>query len=112
MEINNARTGSPQGKGSQRSQSESEPPIVGTFSGSSVEHGSYEIRASGEDRDKSNNVVTVQQSSEGIAGKIVRQLVEETDKQLAYHKEQVKALEERRKELKQFSEEYVNEEPE
>ena len=112
MEINNARTGTPQGKGSKRSQSESESSSMGTFSGSSVEHGSNQIRVSREDRDKSNIAVTVQQSPEGIAGKIVRQLVEETDKQLAYHKEQVKALEGRRKELEQISEEYVSEEPE
>jgi hypothetical protein len=39
-----------------------------------------------------------------VTGKIARQLIEETEKQLAYHKEQVEVLERRLQELNQIPE--------
>lgn len=112
MDSNNGRTRSAQGKGSERSKSKSEPSSMGTLSGASAEHGTHPIRASRKNSNKSNTVVAGEGSLEGISGKIIGQLVEETDKQLAYHKEQIKALEERRRELQQISEDQADKEPE
>jgi hypothetical protein len=73
---------------------------VGTFQGSSAKDGTDQIATSGEDSYKSNISATGEQSDTSIAGKIIRQLVDETEKQLAYHKSQVETLESRLEELK------------
>lgn len=79
---------------------ESRSRCMGTFQGFSAKDGTYQIATSGEDSYKSNISTTGEQSDTSISGKIIRQLVNETEKQLAYHKSQVETLESRLEELK------------
>ncbi|MEH2390034.1 MAG: hypothetical protein V7K14_30575 [Nostoc sp.] len=90
-------------QGSYRSQPEGTPRSMGTLSGPSTGYGTYQIPAFGEDRDKSDTLVAGQQSVSEIAGKLVSQLVEETEKQLAYYEQQSELLRNRLKELKQIA---------
>ena len=76
---------------------------LGEFSISSTEHGHDEVRASGENSEQGNTVTSAQQSLNGIPGKIAGQLITETEKQLAYHEQQVEVLKDRLQELKDFT---------
>ncbi|MBN3924020.1 hypothetical protein [Nostoc sp. NMS4] len=77
---------------------------MGAFPGTSSEYGSYKVGASREDSDKSNTVVTGGCTTSQIPGKLVSQLIDETEKQLAYYEEQVEVLKDRLKELKEIPE--------
>jgi hypothetical protein len=103
MEIKNGKQRSSEiRQGSQRGKFESESRSMGTFQSVSTEHGSYPVATAREDRDKANT--SRRKPINGISGKIVSQLIEETEKQLAYHEQQAEVLRERLKELKQVSE--------
>ena len=75
---------------------------VGTLSPPSFKARNDSIRVSRENRDQPNT--TTISIGEGDAGGIARQLIEETKKQLAYHRNQVSDLESRIQELEQFTE--------
>ncbi len=96
--------GTAQRTGNQGGKLKSESRCLGTFSGVSTEHGTYQIRACGEDSHKSDISVLRGESVEGIAGKLLSQLICEADKQLAYHEQQASLLRQRIEELKQISE--------
>lgn len=87
-----------------RGQPESESRSVGSLSGVGGKHESYQVRVGRENSYKTDTLVPREQSGEGITGKIIGQLVGETEKQLAYHEQQVELLKRRLEELKQFSE--------
>ncbi|MEH2379173.1 MAG: hypothetical protein V7K27_09855 [Nostoc sp.] len=89
-------------QGSYRSQPEGTPRSMGTLSGTSAGYGTYQIPTFREDCDESDTLVAGQQSASEIAGKLVSQLVEETEKQLAYYEQQSELLRIRLKELKQI----------
>ena len=75
---------------------------VGTLSPPSSKARNDSIRIGRENSDQSNTLTI--SIGEGDAGGIARQLIEETKKQLAYHKNQVSDLESRIQELEQFTE--------
>lgn len=103
MEAKNAKQRSSKvGKGSQRSKLESEPRSVGTVSRPSAESGTYQVGASRKDSNESNTLISGEQSIDSIPGKIIGQLVDETEKQLAYHEQQAEVLRERLRELKRI----------
>lgn len=79
------------------------PRIMGVASTISLEHGNDEIRSGGEDSERRNTFSSRGQSNEGISGKIVGRLINETEKQLAYHKSQTSELEARLEELRQLA---------
>jgi hypothetical protein len=105
MEIKNGENRSSKvWQRSERSELESESRSVGTFPAVSAEYGSYQVRTGREDSNKSDTFISGEQSIGEISGKIISQLINETEKQLAYHEEQAEVLRERIQELKQFSE--------
>nr|WP_242037847.1 hypothetical protein [Tolypothrix sp. FACHB-123] len=79
---------------------ESQSRSMGAFRPASEEHGTYQVGTSGENSGESNPISTGQQSGEAVAGKVLSQLIDETEKQLAYHEQQAEILRERRNELK------------
>ncbi|MCC5641328.1 hypothetical protein LC593_37150 [Nostoc sp. CHAB 5844] len=104
MEVKNAKQRKAERQRNERSKPESESRSMGTFSGVSANDGSNQIRIGGKNSDESNTSVAGEQSSSEISGKIIRQLVDETEKQLAYHEQQAELLREMLKELKQVPE--------
>ncbi|MEH2414469.1 hypothetical protein [Nostoc sp.] len=90
-------------QGSHRSKPEGTPRSMGTLSGTSAGYGTYQIPTFGENSDESDTLVAGQQSVSEVAGKLVSQLVEETEKQLAYYEQQSELLRNRLKELKQIA---------
>lgn len=86
--------------GYQGCKPESESRSMGTFRSASEEHGSYQVGTSGENSRESYFVGTGEQPGQTISGKIISQLVEETEKQLAYYEQQSEILRERLTELK------------
>ncbi len=101
MESKNGKNRSSEvGQGSQRSQPQGESRSLGTLSGFSANYGSYQIATLREDSDKSDTAVTREQSISEVTGKLVSQLIDETEKQLAYYEQQSELLRERLKELK------------
>ena len=82
METTNGKNGSSEFRqGSKRSQLESESRSVGAFSAASSEHGSYQIATLRTDSHKPDTVVTGQHSIGELSGKLVSQLIDETEKQ-------------------------------
>lgn len=84
---------------------------VGTIPGCSTEHESYEIGTSRENCEERNSIVTGEQPLNTISGKFLRQLVNETEKQLAhheqqsqYHDRQAELLQKKLEELQQLAE--------
>ncbi|MEN2383682.1 MAG: hypothetical protein KA716_33420 [Gloeotrichia echinulata DEX184] len=110
MAVKNGRQRSPEiGTGRKGSESQGQPGSMGAFSATSAKDGAYEIRTGGEDSNEPNTVVTGEQRTIEIGGKLVRQLIDENEKQLAYHEQQAKhheqqadLLRERLQELKQI----------
>lgn len=103
MEVKNAKNRSSKvGKGSKRSQSEGQSRSLGAFSTASTSDGIDQIGISREDSNESDTFVSGKQPDGSIPGKIISQLVDETEKQLAYHEQQAEILRERLKELKQI----------
>ena len=74
---------------------------LGTIPESSFKHESYEVRVSRENSNESNNLVAGERALDGVGGKLVRQLVNETEKQLAYHQQQSEYHEQQAELLKQ-----------
>jgi hypothetical protein len=81
-----------------------ESRIVGDAPKSSSEHGSYQVGTGGEDCNESNPVVPQGWTVSGIPGKIIGQLTDEVEKQLAYHEQQAEVLRDQLRELKQIPE--------
>ena len=77
---------------------------MGTFSGVGAESGTYQVGTCGKDSHESDISVVGGGSSEGIAGKLLSQLIAEANKQLAYYEQQATLLRVRVEELKQISE--------
>ena len=75
---------------------------VGTLSPPSSQVRNDSLRVSRDDSNQSNTLTIG--IGAGNAGGIARQLIEETQKQLAYHRTQVSELENRIHELQQFTE--------
>ena len=95
---------------SERCEFESESGSLGHVSSSCGEFGAYQIGVSGENCDQSNTVVAGESALSGISGKISSQLINETEKhlayheqQLAYHTQQAEALKKQLQELRQIS---------
>ncbi|WP_445629065.1 hypothetical protein [Nostoc sp. DSM 114167] len=104
MEIKNGRKRSSEVRQrDQRSQFKSQPRSLGTLSETSAEHGAYSLGTSGEDSNKRDSHTSRSFTNSSIPGKIISQLVDETEKQLAYHEEQAEILRNRLKELKEVS---------
>ncbi|BAY74166.1 hypothetical protein NIES25_05760 [Nostoc linckia NIES-25] len=104
MEIKNGRKRSSKVRqGDERSQSKSQSGSVGTVSDIGAEHGTYPIRTSGEDSNERDSNTSRSFANNTIPGKIISQLVEETEKQLAYHEQQAEILRNRLRELKQVN---------
>ncbi|BAZ49582.1 hypothetical protein NIES4103_21940 [Nostoc sp. NIES-4103] len=104
MEVNNAKNRSSEVRQrSQRSELKGKPRSVGAFSRVSTRDGSDQIGVGREDSNQSDTFISGEQSADQIAGKLISQLIDETEKQLAYHEQQAQVLRQRLKELKQIS---------
>ena len=104
MEVKHGENGTSEDrKNSNIGNLEGQSRSLGAFSSSSSEHGHDEVRASRENSQQGNSAATERQSLNGITGKIAGQLITETEKQLAYHEQQVEVLKDRLKELKDFT---------
>jgi hypothetical protein len=68
--------------------------------GSRNEHD--KIRVGGENRDKTDTTISRECTNVGLSGKIVGQLIDETEEQLAYYRKQVEELEDRLGHLRQI----------
>lgn len=102
MEKKNAKRSSEFKKEPQDSQLETRSRSLGTVSRPSRKDGSYKVRVSRENSNESNYFVRRKLPSGGISGKALRQLVDETEKQLAFYEQQAEALRVRLEELKQI----------
>ncbi len=105
MEIKNGQNWSSQ---LSEQPQDSEPKIrvrsLGSFSGSSAEHGFNQITASRKDSYASNTLVAGQQRDDAFPGEVIGQLIDENEKQLAYHEHQAQVIKLRIQELKQIPE--------
>lgn len=81
---------------------EGESRVLGDATNVSIKHGAYQVATRRADCDKPNSVVTPEWTVSGIPGKIVGQLIDENEKQLAYHRHQVEIIENRIQELRQI----------
>ncbi|WP_100901169.1 hypothetical protein [Nostoc flagelliforme] len=86
------------------SEFEGEPRSLGTFSGFSGESGTYSFSVARENCDQPNTAISRKWSISEISGKLIGQLIDETEKQLAYYEQQAEILRERLEELKQIPE--------
>ncbi len=80
---------------------------MGTLSSKGAKARDDSIGTSGTNSNQSNTLVI--STGEGTSGGIARQLIEETRKQLAYHKVQVSELESRLQELEEFTQDLEEE---
>lgn len=83
---------------------EGRPRSVGAFPNTSKKHGTYQIAVGREDSDQPDILVTGEQSTIRITGKIHSQLINEIKKQLAYHQQQAEILKDTLTQLEQISE--------
>lgn len=83
---------------------ESNPGILGSTSTAGRKFGHDTIGISREGSQQTNTARLRERSSNGITGEILRQLIEETERQLAYYKTQVSELDTRLQELHQLTE--------
>ncbi|WP_017652556.1 hypothetical protein [Fortiea contorta] len=81
---------------------ESDSRILGDAATASPEHGSYQIAVDGKNSDEGDSDTSGSSSNNSIPGKIVSQLIGETEKQLAYHEQQAELLRSRLQELKEI----------
>jgi hypothetical protein len=87
--ITNGKQRTPQQKGSdQISLIESEPRGMGIIPAFGGKLGDYEIGAGRKDSNEPNTVSAGEWTDGGISGKLISQLIDENEKQLAYHQEQ------------------------
>lgn len=104
MVLNNAKNRTPKlRKNSYLWNPESYSRILEDASRVSTEYGTNQITANGEDSDERDPNPSRSSSKNGISGKIVSQLIEETEKQLAYHEQQAELFKERLQELNQIN---------
>jgi hypothetical protein len=102
MEIKDGEIRSPQSSQQPKnSQFTSGIRSLGSIPAGGSKHGVNTITVSGEDSCEPDTVVTGQQSDNGLPGKIVGQLFEENEKQLAYHQQQVEIIKARIESLRQ-----------
>ncbi len=105
MKVKDGKNGTTEDEGrSERRKPKSEPRSLGDVSNSSGEYGTYSVSAFGGNSYEQNTFIAGERTDERIAGKLVRQLIEETEKQLAYYEQQADALRKRLQELKKVSE--------
>jgi hypothetical protein len=105
MEKRNGQNRSPQfSEKPQDSESEVGNRSLGTISRISPEYGANEITVGREDSDQSDTTISRQQPGDGVSGKIVGQLIDENEKQLAYHQQQIELINARIEELKRIPE--------
>lgn len=105
MELKHDKFGpSKIGKGDDIGNVADKSGVLGKLPDSSSKYGIDPISTGGTTSYEPNTVGIGNESITGIPGKIARQLIEETEKQLAYHKEQVEVLERRLQELNQIPE--------
>ncbi len=109
--INNGKQRTPQQTGSnQIGHFKSESGGLGIIPGFGGELGNYKIGTSRKDSHESDTCFG-ERTDSGISGKIVSQLIEENERQLAYHEEQcyyhqqqIKSIQDRIQNLKQIPE--------
>lgn len=101
-QINGKDRSSQPSEKSQNSQFEIRDGSLGTLSRSSSEYGLNQITVGREDSDEPDIVVIGQWSNDGISGKIIDQLIQENERQLAYHEEQADLLRSRIKQLREI----------
>jgi hypothetical protein len=89
---------------------ESKPGIMGSTSTISRESWNDKIRACGESGQQADTPSLGERSSNGVTGEIVRQLIQETERQLAYYKTQASELEVRLQELHQLDKDFSQDE--
>lgn len=107
METEHGKNGTAQereGRHNNFRDSESFSGVLGTTQATSAGNGTYQVGASREDSQGTNTFILGGGSSEGIAGKLIGQLINETEKQLAYYDQQSQLLKSRLQELKEISE--------
>ncbi|MHC5768939.1 MAG: hypothetical protein ACYTXI_25615 [Nostoc sp.] len=110
--INNGKQRSPQQEGSnQISHLESEPRGMGIIPAFGGEFGDYKIGTGRKNSDEPDTSFGGEWTDRGIPGKILGQLIDENEKQLAYHQEQcyyhqqqIKNIQDRLENLKQIPE--------
>ncbi|MBW4642934.1 MAG: hypothetical protein KME23_08050 [Goleter apudmare HA4340-LM2] len=106
MRSDNAKNRSPKNReSSDISDVKGNSGIMGATATISVESGNDQIRTGTKDSKQRDTVSSRKWSSNGVTGKIIGQLIGETERQLAYHKTQVNELETRLQELHQLAEE-------
>jgi hypothetical protein len=101
-QINGKNRSSQPSEKSQNSQFEARDGSLGTLSRGSSEYGINQITVGGEDSDEPDIVVIGQWSNNGISGKIIDQLIQENERQLAYHEEQAELIRSRVKQLREI----------
>lgn len=89
-------------QGSKGCQSEGQSGGVGTVRSTSKRIGTYKIGTGGGDSDRQDSSQS-KLSAYGVPGKILSQLIEENQKQLAYHEQQVETLRKQAEELMSLS---------
>lgn len=102
MVAENAKNRTSQvGQGNNIRNAQDRPGRMGIFALTSQGHGTYEVSVGRDDSNEANTVISRGERYKGISGKLIGQLIEETRKQLAYHKTQTEILEERLCELEE-----------
>ncbi len=109
MEVKNGRKRTPQvGERSERSELKSQPGSMGAIPTTSSGNGSYQVRTGGENSNESNTLIAGKHPANEVTGKFVSQLIDETEKQLAYYEEQAGLLRKRLEELRRIPEELLD----
>lgn len=104
MEVKNAKNRSAQKReSSDIRDSESDTRIMGGTSTVSTGSRNDQIGVSRENSEPTDTIGSREWSNVGITGKIVGQLIKETERQLAYYRTQVNELETRLQELHELT---------
>jgi len=90
--------------GCERGKFEGKSRCLGVIPVFSRTDGSYQIGAGGENCDGTDPLIAGEFTDSGIPGKIASQLVEDAEKQLAYHQQQAEVITERIHLLRQIVE--------
>jgi len=112
MSNQNAKNRTPQEKQNRRDNignPEGIEGVMGATAAPSRRARTYEIGVGGENSESGYSVIGSGISVHGIPGKILSQLVEELQKQLAYHRQQAEAIEKQIDELIELSESFAEE---
>ncbi len=104
QDSNYGKDGTTQGARNEGSKLKSQPGCVGTFSRIGAGLGTHQVGTGRENSYGTDTSILRGQSIERLAGKLVGQLINETEKQLAYHDQQSQLLKSRLQELQQLSE--------